>query len=112
MPDSYLANGQSPDDHVAACPDCAAAIALLDRPGASAEPPPALRAAVLSTARRRRSPAVAASVTGHTPVGEALFAGSLRAGCGVRTGGPAVRRGRAPPYRPGDDNMRSPRATS
>ncbi|MEU6710550.1 maleylpyruvate isomerase family mycothiol-dependent enzyme [Nonomuraea sp. NPDC046802] len=65
MTEPYLYNGQSPDDHVASCPDCGAAIALLDRPGAAAEPPPALREAVLSMARRRRDPAVTgvASVT-------------------------------------------------
>ncbi|MEU6779278.1 maleylpyruvate isomerase family mycothiol-dependent enzyme [Nonomuraea angiospora] len=62
MTDSYLSNGpyngQGPDDHVAACPDCRAAIALLDHPDPAAEPPPTLREAVLSKARRRRSPAV------------------------------------------------------
>lgn len=58
MTDSYPSNEQSPDEHVAACPDCHAAIALLDHPDPAAEPPPTLREAVLSRARRRRSPAV------------------------------------------------------
>ncbi|MET8869835.1 maleylpyruvate isomerase family mycothiol-dependent enzyme [Nonomuraea sp. NPDC004580] len=57
MTDSYLFDGQRPDDHVASCPDCTAAIALLDHPEAAAEPPPRLREAVLSGARRRRTPA-------------------------------------------------------
>ncbi|MFC7587733.1 hypothetical protein ACFQYP_31705 [Nonomuraea antimicrobica] len=54
MTDSSLYDGRSPDDHVASCPDCGAAIALLDEPGAAIAPPPALREAVLSQARRRR----------------------------------------------------------
>ncbi|WP_214326738.1 maleylpyruvate isomerase N-terminal domain-containing protein [Nonomuraea sediminis] len=57
MTDPYLYNGQSPDDHVAACPDCGAAIALVEADQA-ATPPPQLREAVLSGARRRRTPAV------------------------------------------------------
>ncbi|MFI6597133.1 hypothetical protein ACIBHX_12800 [Nonomuraea sp. NPDC050536] len=57
MTDPYLYNGQNPDDHIAACPDCSAAIALVEADHA-ATPPPRLREAVLSTARRRRTPAV------------------------------------------------------
>lgn len=57
MTDSYLSNGQSSDDHVASCPDCSAAIALLDAPGETIAPPPRLRDAMLSKARLRRSPA-------------------------------------------------------
>ncbi|WP_219470472.1 hypothetical protein [Nonomuraea rhizosphaerae] len=57
MTDTYLYNGQGPDDHVASCPDCSAAIALIDAPGEAVAPPPRLREAVLSKARLRRSPA-------------------------------------------------------
>ena len=57
MTDSYLYNGQGSDDHVASCPDCSAAIALLDAPGEAIAPPPGLREAMLSKARLRRSPA-------------------------------------------------------
>ncbi|MEV5890719.1 hypothetical protein [Nonomuraea fuscirosea] len=70
MSDSYLYNGQRPDDHVASCPDCGAAVALLDQPGAAVEPPPALRAAVLSMARRRRSPAAVGVAGVATPYAE------------------------------------------
>ncbi|TYB60952.1 maleylpyruvate isomerase family mycothiol-dependent enzyme [Nonomuraea sp. PA05] len=71
MTDSYLYNGQSPDDHVASCPDCSAAIALLDRPPETAvEPPASLREAVLSMARRRRSPAVVPVATVAVPYAE------------------------------------------
>ncbi|WP_327086224.1 hypothetical protein OIE66_28290 [Nonomuraea sp. NBC_01738] len=57
MTDPYLFDGRSPDDHVAACPDCRAALVLADRPGPASEPPPRLREAVLSRARRLREPA-------------------------------------------------------
>ncbi|MFI6496996.1 maleylpyruvate isomerase family mycothiol-dependent enzyme [Nonomuraea typhae] len=57
MTDPYLFNGQSPDDHVAACPECTAAVALLDRPDPALAPPARLRETVLSLARRRREPA-------------------------------------------------------
>ncbi|MEV4114430.1 maleylpyruvate isomerase family mycothiol-dependent enzyme [Nonomuraea sp. NPDC049695] len=70
MADSYLYNGRSPDDHVASCPDCSAAIALLDEPGAAVEPPPTLREAVLSMARRRRSPAVMGMASVTVPYAE------------------------------------------
>ncbi|MFG1701577.1 maleylpyruvate isomerase family mycothiol-dependent enzyme [Nonomuraea sp. M3C6] len=70
MTDSYLYNGQSPDDHVASCPDCSAAIALLDQPDTAAEPPPTLREAVLSMARRRRSPAVVGVASVAVPYAE------------------------------------------
>ncbi|MEV0229282.1 maleylpyruvate isomerase family mycothiol-dependent enzyme [Nonomuraea sp. NPDC050786] len=70
MTDAYLSNGQSPDDHIASCPDCSAAIALLDEPGAAAEPPPTLREAVLSMARRRRSPAVMGMASVTVPYAE------------------------------------------
>ncbi|MEU4513977.1 hypothetical protein AB0G05_31135, partial [Nonomuraea wenchangensis] len=63
MTDSYLSNGQTPDDHVPACPHCRAAVALLDRPEPALAPPPALRETVLSTARRRRAPAALGVVT-------------------------------------------------
>ncbi|WP_043632071.1 maleylpyruvate isomerase family mycothiol-dependent enzyme [Nonomuraea candida] len=58
MADSYLYDGQRPEDHLASCPGCGAAVALLDGPEPAAEPPPTLREAVLSLARRRRGPAV------------------------------------------------------
>ncbi|MFC4119227.1 maleylpyruvate isomerase family mycothiol-dependent enzyme [Nonomuraea zeae] len=70
MTDSYLYNGQRPDDHVASCPDCSAAIALLDQPETAAQPPPSLREAVLSMARRRRSPAAVGVATVATPYAE------------------------------------------
>jgi uncharacterized protein (TIGR03083 family) len=70
MTDSYLYNGQYPDDHVAACPDCGAALALLDQPGTAVAPPPTLREAVLSKARRRRSPAVMGVVSVTVPYAE------------------------------------------
>ncbi|MEV0615795.1 maleylpyruvate isomerase family mycothiol-dependent enzyme [Nonomuraea sp. NPDC050404] len=70
MTDSYLYNGQSPDDHVASCPDCSAAIALLDQPETATTPPPALREAVLSTARRRRSPALVSVASVAVPYAE------------------------------------------
>ncbi|MEU7748763.1 hypothetical protein [Nonomuraea sp. NPDC049158] len=57
MTDSYLYNGQGSQDHVASCPDCGAAIALLDAPGEAVSPPPGLREAMLAKARMRRSPA-------------------------------------------------------
>lgn len=72
MTDSYLYNGQSPDDHVASCSDCAAAIALLDQPGTAVAPPPTLREAVLSKARRRRSPAVVGVATVAVPYAEQI----------------------------------------
>ncbi|NUP68333.1 MAG: hypothetical protein HOW71_39885, partial [Nonomuraea sp.] len=50
MTDSYLSNGQSADDHVASCPECGAAIALVGRPETAVEPPATLREAVLSGA--------------------------------------------------------------
>ncbi|TDD45379.1 maleylpyruvate isomerase family mycothiol-dependent enzyme [Nonomuraea terrae] len=70
MTDLYLYNGQSPDEHVASCPDCRAAAALLDRPETPAEPPPTMRDAVLSLARRRRSPAVLAVSSVAAPYAE------------------------------------------
>ncbi|MEV1169724.1 maleylpyruvate isomerase family mycothiol-dependent enzyme [Nonomuraea sp. NPDC049784] len=70
MTESYLYNGQSPDDHVASCPDCGAAIALLDQPDTAVEPPPTLREAVLSMARRRRSPAVMGVASVAVPYAE------------------------------------------
>ncbi|MFG1970270.1 hypothetical protein ACGFJC_13225 [Nonomuraea fuscirosea] len=70
MSDAYLYNGQRPDDHVASCPDCGAAVALLDQPGTAVPPPPALRAAVLSMARRRRSPAAVGVAGVATPYAE------------------------------------------
>lgn len=70
MSDSYLYNGQRPDDHVASCPDCGAAVALLDQPGTAVEPPPSLRAAVLSMARLRRSPAAVGVAGVATPYAE------------------------------------------
>lgn len=57
MTGEYLFNGQSPDDHVASCRECGAAIALRGHPEAAVAPPPRLREAVLSKARRRRPPA-------------------------------------------------------
>ncbi|NUR92587.1 MAG: hypothetical protein HOY71_51660, partial [Nonomuraea sp.] len=56
MTDPYLYDGQSPDDHVASCPECGAAIALVEA-DLAVVPPDRLRAAVLSGARRRRPPA-------------------------------------------------------
>jgi uncharacterized protein (TIGR03083 family) len=70
MTDSYLYNGQSPDDHVASCPDCGAAIALLDQPETAVPPPPTLREAVLSLARRRRPPAALDVASVATPYAE------------------------------------------
>jgi uncharacterized protein (TIGR03083 family) len=82
MADSYLFDGQSPNEHVASCIDCGAAIALLDHPetvaeppgGAPleplAEPPPRLREAVLSAARRRRNPAAVGVATVAVPYAE------------------------------------------
>ncbi|SEG85737.1 TIGR03083 family protein [Nonomuraea solani] len=70
MTDSYLYNGQSPDDHVASCPHCSTAIALLDQPETAIEPPPALREAVLSLARRRRTPAVLSVASVAAPYAE------------------------------------------
>ncbi|SDJ17556.1 maleylpyruvate isomerase N-terminal domain-containing protein [Nonomuraea jiangxiensis] len=70
MTESYLYNGQSPDEHVASCPDCGAAIALLDEPDPAVAPPPTLREAVLSMARRRRSPAVLGVSTVAVPYAE------------------------------------------
>ncbi|MGI5281864.1 hypothetical protein ACQEVF_00900 [Nonomuraea polychroma] len=66
----YLSNGQRPDDHVAACPDCSAALALLDHPDPALTPPPTLREAVLSKARRRRSPALIEVATVAVPYAE------------------------------------------
>ncbi|MEV0625378.1 maleylpyruvate isomerase N-terminal domain-containing protein [Nonomuraea wenchangensis] len=70
MTDPYLSNGQTSDDHVAACPHCRAAVALLDRPEPALAPPSALRETVLSGARRRRAPAVPAVVTVAAPYAE------------------------------------------
>ncbi|TMR12084.1 maleylpyruvate isomerase family mycothiol-dependent enzyme [Nonomuraea turkmeniaca] len=70
MTDPYLYNGQGPDDHVASCPDCSAALALLDHPEAALTPPPTLREAVLSRARRRRSPALVGVATVVVPYAE------------------------------------------
>ncbi|MGR6921835.1 maleylpyruvate isomerase family mycothiol-dependent enzyme [[Actinomadura] parvosata] len=70
MTDSYLYNGQSSDDHVSSCPDCSAAIALLDEPETAVRPPAPLREAVLSMARRRRSPAVTPVATVAAPYAE------------------------------------------
>ncbi|MFF0767448.1 maleylpyruvate isomerase family mycothiol-dependent enzyme [Nonomuraea wenchangensis] len=70
MTDLDLSNGQTPDDHVAACPHCRAAVALLDRPEPALAPPPALRETVLSTARRRRAPAALGVVTVAAPYAE------------------------------------------
>jgi hypothetical protein len=47
MAESYLSNELSPDDHVAACPDCSAVLALLDRPETEPAPPPTLRESAL-----------------------------------------------------------------
>ncbi|MFI6923495.1 maleylpyruvate isomerase family mycothiol-dependent enzyme [Nonomuraea spiralis] len=65
MTDSYLYDGPGEADHLAACPECSAALALVGLPETAAEPPPTLREAVLSGARRRRAPAAlgVASVT-------------------------------------------------
>ncbi|MEU6793157.1 maleylpyruvate isomerase family mycothiol-dependent enzyme [Nonomuraea wenchangensis] len=70
MTDPYLSHGRTPDDHVAACPHCRAAVALLDRPEPALAPPPALRGTVLSTARRRRAPAAPGVVTVAAPYAE------------------------------------------
>ncbi|WP_327583429.1 hypothetical protein OHA25_47560 [Nonomuraea sp. NBC_00507] len=70
MTDSYLYNGQSPDDHVASCPECSAAITLLDQPDTALAPPPTLREAVLSKARRRRSPALVGVASVAVPYAE------------------------------------------
>ncbi|MEV0379603.1 maleylpyruvate isomerase family mycothiol-dependent enzyme [Nonomuraea sp. NPDC050643] len=70
MTDSYLYNGQCPDDHVASCPHCSAAVALLDQPETALAPPPRLREAVLSMARRRRAPAVMSVVSVAVPYAE------------------------------------------
>lgn len=70
MTDSYLYNGQRPDDHVVSCPDCSAAIALLDEPEAALQPPPSLRESVLSMARHRRSPAVIGVASVAVPYAE------------------------------------------
>ncbi|MFI6909563.1 maleylpyruvate isomerase family mycothiol-dependent enzyme [Nonomuraea sp. NPDC050394] len=59
MTDPYLFNGRSPDEHVAGCPECTAAIALVERPGHAQAPPARLRERVLSRARGRRQPATA-----------------------------------------------------
>ncbi|MGW0803229.1 maleylpyruvate isomerase family mycothiol-dependent enzyme [Nonomuraea sp. NPDC002799] len=70
MTDTYLYNGQGPDDHLASCPDCGAAIALLDHPDTAVEPPPALREAVLAKARRRRGPALIGVASVAVPYAE------------------------------------------
>ncbi|TMR91406.1 maleylpyruvate isomerase family mycothiol-dependent enzyme [Nonomuraea basaltis] len=70
MTDPYLYNGQSPDDHVASCPDCSAVLALLDQPDTAVRPPPTLREAVLSMARRRRSPALVGVASVAVPYAE------------------------------------------
>ncbi|MEV0592496.1 maleylpyruvate isomerase N-terminal domain-containing protein [Nonomuraea cavernae] len=72
MTDPYLYNGQRPDDHVASCPDCSAAITLADRPGLDSglPPPPTLREAVLSMARRIRGPASSAAAAVAVPYAE------------------------------------------
>ncbi|NRQ37556.1 maleylpyruvate isomerase family mycothiol-dependent enzyme [Nonomuraea sp. NN258] len=70
MKDSYLYNGQSADDHVASCPECGAAMALLDRREPEHAPPPTLRDAVLSKARRRRAPAGASTAAVAIPYAE------------------------------------------
>ncbi|QYC40386.1 hypothetical protein Nocox_13850 [Nonomuraea coxensis DSM 45129] len=70
MTDPYLVNGQSAGDHVAACPECRAALALLDRPEPALAPPPALRETTLSGARRRRAPAAPGVVTVAAPYAE------------------------------------------
>lgn len=49
----------SPDDHVASCHECGAAIALLGDADPAVQPPPRLREAVLSMARRTRQEASA-----------------------------------------------------
>jgi uncharacterized protein (TIGR03083 family) len=70
MTDPYLYNGQSSDDHVASCPECSAAIALMDHPGTAVTPPPTLREAVLSMARRRRMPAAMGVASVAVPYAE------------------------------------------
>jgi len=70
MTDSYLYDGQSADDHVGSCPECTAAITLLDQPDPAALPPPRLREAVLSRARRRRTPAEAGVAEVAVPYAE------------------------------------------
>ncbi|MGP3961635.1 hypothetical protein ACTWPT_37120 [Nonomuraea sp. 3N208] len=70
MTDPYLYNGQNPDDHVASCPECSAAIALLDHPDTALAPPPTLREAVMSKARRRRSPALVEVASVAVPYAE------------------------------------------
>lgn len=49
----------SPDDHVASCQECSSAIALLEGEEPAITPPPRLREAVLSKARRTRQEASA-----------------------------------------------------
>ncbi|MFI6326356.1 hypothetical protein ACIBG8_53170 [Nonomuraea sp. NPDC050556] len=49
----------TPDDHVASCQECGAALALLGTGDPAAQPPPRLRDAVLSKARRTRQEAAA-----------------------------------------------------
>lgn len=49
----------SPDDHVTSCKECGAAIALLEGAAPEITPPPRLREAVLSKARRTRQAASA-----------------------------------------------------
>ncbi|MEW9548950.1 maleylpyruvate isomerase family mycothiol-dependent enzyme [Nonomuraea sp. NPDC050783] len=72
MTDAYPFDGWTADDHVAACPHCRAAIALLDQsaPAPAPAPPPTLREAVLSKARRRRSPALLGVATVAVPYAE------------------------------------------
>ncbi|MCK2220508.1 maleylpyruvate isomerase family mycothiol-dependent enzyme [Actinomadura sp. ATCC 31491] len=70
MTDAYLFDGQTADDHVAGCPHCSAAIALLRRPEPALAPPPTLREAVLSKARRRRTPAALGVATVTVPYAE------------------------------------------
>ncbi|MFG1944824.1 maleylpyruvate isomerase N-terminal domain-containing protein [Nonomuraea sp. NPDC048826] len=69
MTDSYLFNGRG--DHAASCPECGAALALLRGDHERAEePPPRLREAVLSMARRRRQPAEPAVAEVSVPYAE------------------------------------------
>ncbi|QFY08091.1 maleylpyruvate isomerase family mycothiol-dependent enzyme [Nonomuraea phyllanthi] len=70
MTESFSFDGWSHGDHVASCPGCEAAIALLDGPGTAVEPPPTLREAVLSRARRRRGPAAAGVASVALPYAE------------------------------------------
>ncbi len=95
MTDAYLSNGQGADGHVGSCPDCSAAVTLLDGPDPAAVAPPRLREAVLARARRRRAPAETGVAEVAVPYAEQVaLLDELLAGLSTRQWGTPVTRHR------------------